>query len=234
VVVATLSLVLLRPPDILVSGDGHHVGITGGANELLVLRDERGNYARENLTELAGMRGPVRQIADWPGARCSPDFCALELHRTGRDWRLLIGRGRDPVPERALYAACERADIVISDRWLPRSCHPALLKADRHLLSRTGGLAIDLANRKVSTVAETQGEHGWWTPEADRGASPLRRGSGQASAGSGRAGQGAKYAIPRSEASNPSQASPNPSSNSANPSSNSARPAPVKGRRPEM
>jgi competence protein ComEC len=165
VIAATLSLILLRPPDILVSGDGHHVGITGGPNELLVLREERGDYARENLTELAGMRGPVRQIADWPGARCSQDFCAIELHRAGRDWRLLLGRGRDPVPERALYAACERADIVISDRWLPRSCRPALLKADRHLLSRTGGLAIDLAHRRVDTVAETQGEHGWWAPD---------------------------------------------------------------------
>jgi competence protein ComEC len=162
VLVATASLGLLHAPDILVSGDGHHVGITGEGNELLVLRDERSDFARDNLTELAGMDGDLRQLADWPGARCSRDFCAVELQRGGRAWHLLIGRGRDMVPERELAAVCDRADIVISDRWLPRSCRPAMLKADRRLLSRTGGLAIDLAARRVETVAQTQGEHGWW------------------------------------------------------------------------
>jgi competence protein ComEC len=166
VALATLSLTLLRAPDVLVSGDGRHVGVTGEADTLLVLREERSDFTRDNLTELAGMDGELRQLDDWPGAICNRDFCAVALHRAGRDWRLLIGRGRDPVPERALAAACDRADIVISDRWLPRSCRPAMLKADRHLLSRTGGLAIDLAKRRVTTVAETQGEHGWWAPDA--------------------------------------------------------------------
>ena len=62
----------------------------------------------------------------------------------------------------------EHVDIVISDRWLPRSCRPELLKADRRLLSRTGGLAIDLAARHVTTVAQTQGEHGWWRAPEER------------------------------------------------------------------
>jgi competence protein ComEC len=85
----------------------------------------------------------------------------------------LIGHGRDRVPERELAAACDRADIVISDRWLPRSCRPALLKADRRLLSRTGGLAIDLENRRVTTVAQTLEDHGWWRVEViGRGARP--------------------------------------------------------------
>ncbi|MFA7602739.1 MAG: hypothetical protein WCY29_07000, partial [Novosphingobium sp.] len=59
-------------------------------------------------------------------------------------------------------------------------CRPALLKADRRLLSRTGGLAIDLEKRRVRTVAETQGEHGWWRGAADDDAHALRRSSGQA------------------------------------------------------
>ncbi|MBW8754337.1 MAG: ComEC/Rec2 family competence protein [Sphingomonadales bacterium] len=168
VLVATVSLVTLRPPDILVSGDGRHVGITGEQGKLLVLRDERSDFARDNLTELAGMDGELRQLADWPGARCNRDFCVVLLRRAGRDWRLLLGRGRDAVPERELAAACDHADIVVSDRWLPISCHPAMLKADRRLLSRSGGLAIDLASRRVTTVAETQGEHGWWRVESER------------------------------------------------------------------
>ena len=115
-------------------------------------RDEEGG--------LGAQKG--RDTVQWPGATCNRDFCTVTLDRAGRDWRLLIGRGRDPVPERALAAACDRVDMVISDRWLPESCRPAMLKADRHLLGRTGGLAIDLARRRVTTVAETQGEHGWW------------------------------------------------------------------------
>ncbi len=162
VLIATTSLAFLRPPDILVSGDGRHVGITDGRGDLLVLREAKSDFARDNLTELAGMDGVLRPLAEWPGATCGPDFCAVELTRAGRTWRLLIGRGRDRVPERELAAACDRADIVLSDRWLPRSCHPALLIADRNVLERSGGLAIDLDRRSVTTVAETQGEHGWW------------------------------------------------------------------------
>lgn len=166
--IGIVSLMLLRPPDILISGDGRHVAITGDNGELLMLRDERSDFTRDNLTELAGGNDQPRPLSDWPGARCNRDFCAAVLPRAGRSWRLLLGRGRDPVPERELAAACDHADIVVSDRWLPRSCHPIMLKADRSLLSRSGGLAIDLSAGRIRTVAETQGEHGWWHVESDR------------------------------------------------------------------
>ncbi|MCB2061425.1 MAG: ComEC/Rec2 family competence protein, partial [Novosphingobium sp.] len=158
-----VSLMVLRPPDILVSGDGRHVGITGESDsELLVLRTSRSDYVRDNLMELAGMDGELRELSQWPGARCSRDFCALELERGKREWRLLISRSKEIVPERALAAACDRADIVIADRWLPWSCRPRVLKADRRLLLRTGGLSIDLVNGRIRTVADEQGGHGWW------------------------------------------------------------------------
>ena len=160
---AVLSLTLLRAPDVLISGDGRNVGITGETGEqLLVLRDGKSSYARDNLTEIAGMSGSVLVLAEWPGARCSPDFCVVELQRGGRGWRLLIARGKDPLAERELAAACERSDIVVAERWLPRSCQPRTLKADRTLLERTGGLTIDLAKGRIVTVAEGQGKHGWW------------------------------------------------------------------------
>jgi len=163
VAAGTMSLALLRPPDILISGDGRHVGITGeSASELLVLRDSKSDFVRDNLTELAGMDGSVRTLADWPGARCSADFCAIELDRGGRSWHLLIARSRERIAEREMAAACDRADIVIADRWLPRTCRPAVLKADRSLLSRSGGLAISLDPWNVRSVAESQGDHGWW------------------------------------------------------------------------
>lgn len=167
VLIGTALLATLRPPEMLISGDGRHVGITADdGSGLLVLRQGRGSFAAETLSEMAGMRGPTRAIADVPSARCNPDFCALDIRRGGRVWRLLMARGRDHVPERALAAACDRADIVVSDRWLPRSCAPRRLKADRRLLARTGGLTVDFTSGRVNTVAQSQGRHGWWRGEA--------------------------------------------------------------------
>jgi competence protein ComEC len=197
-IVAAMMLLLLRPPDLLISGDGHHVGIVeDDGNRLLMLRDSRGSFASETLTELAGMSGEVTALADWPGARCSPEFCAIELHRAERTWRLLIGRSKEPVAERELAAACDLSDIVIADRWLPRSCRPTWLKADRNLLDRSGGLAIDLTQPRVTTVAEGQGAHGWWSPK-ERPPRPVKHSLAQtADRGNSRAIETATRSDPR-------------------------------------
>ena len=156
-------LVMLRAPDVLVSGDGRHVGFPRLVpGRLVVLRETRSDFARDKLNEIAGMDGDVMPLEQVPEARCNADFCALEIRRGGRTWRLLLSRGADPVPLRDLAAACERVDIVIADRWLPRSCHPAVLRLDRHMLEQTGGVALDLADAHIDTVAQGQGEHGWW------------------------------------------------------------------------
>jgi competence protein ComEC len=166
--IGAVQLATLSPPDILISGDGRHVGLVDSwSKTLLVLRDSRSDFVRDNLTEGAGMNGAVRPLAQWPGADCNPDFCMARLSRGGRDWSLLIARGRDYAPERALAAACERSDIVIADRGLPGSCEPRWLKIDRRLLARTGGLTIDLEHQELRTVAQGQGRHGWWRPAPD-------------------------------------------------------------------
>jgi competence protein ComEC len=162
-------LALAPPADILVSGDGRHVGLVElGGERLFVLRDGGEGYARDNLMELAGMEGEPMTLDRWPGARCNDDFCAIPLERKGMTWRLLVSRTRDAVPERALAAACDRSDIVISDRWLPRSCTPRWFKADRNTLGQTGGLSIYLDGARIDTVAESQGSHGWWRPALPR------------------------------------------------------------------
>ncbi len=160
-----LALGQVRTPDILISGDGRHIGITGEAEgELLVLRDSRSDFARDNLTESAGMNGETRLIDDWPGARCNRDYCLAVLRRGGRAWMVLLARGTDYAVERELAAACERSDIVVAARYLPRSCQPRWIKADRRMLDQTGGVTIDLERRQITTVAEQQGQHGWWRP----------------------------------------------------------------------
>lgn len=157
-----------RPADLLVSGDGRHIGLVASDGAaLFVLRASKSDFAGDNLTEVAGMRGEPHLIADWPGARCNPDACVVVLHRGNRDWRLLLTRTRGALPERALAAACDHVDIVLSDRWLPRSCQPKWLKADRRLLDRTGGLAVDLNDARITTVAQGEGHHGWWRANAE-------------------------------------------------------------------
>ncbi|WP_233999755.1 ComEC/Rec2 family competence protein [Porphyrobacter sp. TH134] len=172
VMLASLLVVLTPVPDLLVAGDGQQVGITvpgpDGRPRLVSLRDSRSSYTRDNLMELAGVAAEPVPIADWEGANCSSAFCTLVLNRGGRDWVVLLGRGRAQVEERALAAACAEADVIVSERFLPRSCRPRWLKADRRYLAQRGGLAIDLAAGRITTVAQSQGTHGWWRPAPDQ------------------------------------------------------------------
>ncbi|MEL6541734.1 MAG: ComEC/Rec2 family competence protein [Pseudomonadota bacterium] len=165
VVVASTMLAFTPIPDVLIGREGRHVGITLKDGRLLSLRDTRSSYAKDNLLELANVTAEPVPIADWEGARCSAQFCMLTLERGGRDWTLLMARNRDLIEERALAAACERADIVVADRFLPRSCRPKWLRADKRFLREHGGLAIDLERATIQDVVSGQGEHGWWRGE---------------------------------------------------------------------
>ncbi|TRD12563.1 ComEC family competence protein [Erythrobacter insulae] len=164
-----LSLFMTPIPDILVGREGRHVGVTltheSGERQLLSLRDSRSSYSKDNLLELASVTGQPVSMENWPGAQCSREFCILTIERGGRAWVIMMARNRDLVEERALAAACERSDIVIADRFLPRSCSPKWLKADRGYLQKSGGLAINLTNQRVTSVSQKQGDHGWWRGE---------------------------------------------------------------------
>lgn len=168
VALAALLFSVKPAPDILISGDGRHVGVTGEGEQLLVLRDSRSDFARDNLLELAGMEGVPIPLAEWPNADCNRDFCVLTLQRGERPWHLLMARSRNLVDQRALAAACDLSDIVIADRYLPSACRPKWLKADRNLLDEIGGLAIYLEDERFDTVADDQGSHGWWQEKPDR------------------------------------------------------------------
>jgi len=168
---ATVMLLATPIPDVLIGREGRHVGITmmatDGSLSLLSLRDSRSSYSRDNLLELSSVTSNPVPLSEWDGARCSSEFCTLTINRGDRDWTLLLARNRDLIEERALAAACAQVDIVVADRYLPRSCSPRWLKADRGFLQESGGLALDLSGQKIATVSSGQGEHGWWRGRED-------------------------------------------------------------------
>jgi competence protein ComEC len=163
IALGTVLLLLTPSPDLLIAGDGRNVGIAAPDGRLLLLHDSKSDFTRDNFRELAGIKAEPVPLAEWPGADCNPDLCALTLRRAGRDWRLLMSRSRYMVDIEALKAACAKADIVVSERWLPRTCLPKQLKADGRMLAETGGLSVVLGEQvRISTVASSQGEHPWW------------------------------------------------------------------------
>ena len=149
-------------PNILISGDGRHVAVVEAGERLLVLRASHSDYTRDNLSELSGISGDPVAFEDWPGARCSRDFCMVSLAHGVQNYRLLAARNTMRVDRIALTKACARADIVVAERRLPRDCHPRWIKADREHLKHSGGLAINLDHRQVTSVVQSQGHHGWW------------------------------------------------------------------------
>ena len=101
-------------------------------------------------------------LQDLPGTACSADLCVFDIDRGGRRWRILATRSPHFVPWRDMARACAAADIVVSDRRLPRGCTPRWLKADRDFLRRSGGLAVTFAPQpRVTSVADRVGRHPW-------------------------------------------------------------------------
>ncbi|HEX9931366.1 MAG TPA: ComEC/Rec2 family competence protein [Allosphingosinicella sp.] len=149
-------------PDLLVTGDGRHLALRTAAGELAILRGRAGDYVRSLLSENSGEEAEFYEIEQLREASCSEDLCAVDIVRAGRRWRLLATRSSRYVEVPAFARACAEADIVVSDRRLPRSCVPRWLKADRLFLARTGGLAIRFGSPpRVETVAAGTGEHPW-------------------------------------------------------------------------
>ena len=129
---------------------------------MALLRPRAGDYVRDVLNETGGIAPQPLDLDHLPTAACSADLCLADMEAGGRRFRLLATRSSRFVPVDQLARACAEADIAVSDRRLPRSCTPRWLKADRALLSRTGGLSFVLGEKPtVQTVAEQQGRHPW-------------------------------------------------------------------------
>jgi competence protein ComEC len=157
-------MVTTPAPDLLVTNDGRHMAVRTDDGGLALLRGRAGDYVRDMLTENAGYGGELTEIASLPNARCSADVCAIDVNAGGRNWRIMATRSGYLVPWRQLSAQCRDADIVISDRWLPRSCIPRWLKLDRPFLRRHGGVSVSLERLEVKTAIDPNDRHPWMRP----------------------------------------------------------------------
>lgn len=146
------AMVLAPRPDMLVTGDGKHLAISTAEGSVAFLRVGAGDYIRDMLLEKVGTSSEPVAMEQWPGAQCSADSCTIELKRDDRTWRILATRTPYQIPSMEMAAACKRVDIVVSDRWLPATCRPRWIKADRRFLEENGGLAFYLPDEKLVSV----------------------------------------------------------------------------------
>jgi competence protein ComEC len=148
-------------PDLLVTGDGRHLAVQTPNGGLAILRSRAGDYVRDTLSESAGFEGDLATIEESSNAQCSADLCAINMNVGNRTWRILATRTNYFVPIAQFNAECRQADIVISDRRLPRSCTPRWMKFDRPFLQRHGGIAINLTQQRIDTAVDPDDEHPW-------------------------------------------------------------------------
>jgi competence protein ComEC len=148
-------------PDLLVTGDGMHLAVVHHGMPLM-LRERTGDYVRSLLAEASGYDGDPGDLGSQPFSDCSRDACVALLRAHSGEWRLLATRSKTLIDWDSFTRACSEADIIVSDRRMPRGCDPRWLKLDAQTLRQTGGVAIYLgANPRVDTVAERVGAHPW-------------------------------------------------------------------------
>ncbi len=159
--VGLIAMLTAPRPDLLVTGDGKHLALVNAEGGVALLRSGAGDYVRDMLLENAGTNAEPKAIEEWPGVECSPDICIFDIERDGQSWRVLATRTRYQVPSMEMAAACKRVDIVVSDRWLPWSCRPRWIKADRNMLEQSGGLAFYLSREKLVSVNGANAHQPW-------------------------------------------------------------------------
>lgn len=162
-----IAALLVQPrPDVLVTSDGRHIAVAAPGGGYALLRDRAGDYVRDTMAEAAGHDAPLTALADLDHVECNRDFCRWQQGGGGAKHTILASRGRDRIEGADIASACTAADVVISDRWLPRECAARWLTVDRDSLATTGGLAIHLGDDPhVVTAMRAGDQHPWRRPQ---------------------------------------------------------------------
>ncbi len=160
-VASAIGAALAPSPDLFVTGDGVHLAVVN-TGPPFILRERRRDYVRSLMAEASGFDGDPADLESTPYSSCSKDACVALIRKGATEWRLLATRSATLIDWATITNACSAADIVVSDRRLPRSCTPRWLKLDSSTLRQTGGVAIYLgSNPQVNTVADRVGDPPW-------------------------------------------------------------------------
>ena len=175
VLVGAMGALFAPSPDLLVSGDGKHLALIREGTPLF-LRDRAGDFVRQLFAEASGFEGDPGALGARPYSDCTRDACVAAIRDSGGDWRVLATRSAYRIDWETVTRACADADIVVSDRRLPRGCTPRWLKLDREALERSGGVAIGFGDRPwLDSVADHLGEHPWAETSARPRSTPRAR-----------------------------------------------------------
>ncbi|MDO9368604.1 MAG: ComEC/Rec2 family competence protein [Sphingopyxis sp.] len=162
-----MGALFLQPrPDVLVTGDGRHIAAALPDGSYALLRERAGDYIRDTIAEAAGIDAPLVALAERDHVDCNRDFCRWTHGEGALRRTILASRGRDRIEGTEMTAACAAADVVISDRWLPRECAARWMTIDRDSLAETGGLALYLGKMPEAVATLRAGDgHPWRLPQ---------------------------------------------------------------------
>lgn len=161
VTLGTAMALMVRPPDMLITGDGKHLLVRNSTGTMALLRPKAGDYIRDVLGERSGTLETLADMDSVAGAKCGRDMCTMSVNQNGQEWRIAATRSDYFLPWVAFMDTCASVDIIVSDRRLPRTCKARWVTADRALLAQTGGMAIQFGTSSVRTVIQPDDDHPW-------------------------------------------------------------------------
>lgn len=158
-VAAGLATVLLvRPPDLLISEDGKLIALRDDSGRLLLSSARAARFDSEIWLRRAGQEERVTWAAaeEASGGTLACDALGCIYRRGGR----VVALASDPG---ALDEDCRVADLLVSVVPVRRACPSAARVIDRFDLWRDGGHAVWIGRDRirVQTVGETRGERPW-------------------------------------------------------------------------
>ena len=142
-------------PDILISADGHNVGVRGPDGRLHLMRTAKDAFLlKEWLAADADPRLPTdASLAD--GVSCDPAGCVTPMAGGG-----LIALTLQP---EALAEDCERTALLVTARQAPPSCSSSVMSGDR--LREQGATALRRAGSGFAVDAvKPRGADRPWSP----------------------------------------------------------------------
>jgi competence protein ComEC len=152
---AVVWAVAVRQPDVLISADGHNVGVRGPDGRLHLMRTAKDAFlVKEWLAADADPRVPTdASLAD--GVSCDEAGCVTPIAGGG-----LVALALRP---EALADDCERAALVVTARQAPASCASAAMSGDR--LRGQGATALWRTRSGFSAAAvRPRGVDRPWSP----------------------------------------------------------------------